>query len=195
MNQIAAFTGRHHGPTPRRAARAGECERWSRRVETAILDRCRGPDGLYYDLYSRAGKVARVKTVTCLMPLMLDSIAGEDADRLVRDHLLSETEFWLLYPLPTVAADEPSFVPTFVSPRETGLWRGPTWVATNWLVLQGLLKHGYRDEARHIVARTRGLIERHGFREFYNPYSGEPYGAPGFGWSTLIVDMLATLNL
>ncbi|HEU4758391.1 MAG TPA: hypothetical protein VFT91_00255 [Dehalococcoidia bacterium] len=171
--------------------RADDRRRWQTRVEQAILERCRGPDGLFYDLYSRAGRMARVKTVTCLMPLMLDAIPKEEAHRLVRDHLLSADEFWLPYPLPTAAAGEPSFNPGFVSPRESGLWRGPTWVATNWLVLQGLLKHGFGDEARHLVARTRDLIERHGFREFYNPYTGQPYGAPGFGWSTLIVDMLA----
>ncbi len=175
-------------------AKAGDCQDWGRRTETAILEKCRGPDGLYYDLYSRAEKMAPVKTVTGLVPLILDTIPREEAQRLVHQHLLNEKEFWLPYPLPTVAADEPSFNPSFTSPWRSGLWRGPTWVSTNWLVVQGLLKHGYLREARHIVARTRELIERHGFREFYNPYTGEAYGAPGFGWSTLMVDMLASVQ-
>ncbi len=174
--------------------RAEDRQGWCDRVEAAILGKCRGADGLYYDLYSRRDRMARVKTVAGLFPLLLDGIAKEDADRLVQAHLLNEGEFWLPYPAPTLAADEPSFDPSFVSPWRSGLWRGPTWVSTNWLLVQGLLKHGYAAEARHIVARTRELIERGGFREFYNPYTGEAYGAPGFGWSTLIVDMLAAVE-
>ena len=34
------------------------------------------------------------------------------------------------------------------------------------------------------------LVEKSGFREQYNPYNGKPYGAKGFGWSTLIVDLI-----
>jgi hypothetical protein len=64
-------------------------------------------------------------------------------------------------------------------------------VATNWLIVLGLQKHGYDDVAAAIVERTRQLVEREGFREFYSPYSGRPAGASGFGWSTLAVDMLA----
>jgi len=175
-------------------ARAQEFQARSRRVEKAILTKTRGLDGLYYDLYSRAEKMSPAKTVTGLFPLILDTIAKGEARRLVRSHLMNEEEFWLPYPLPTVAANDPSFNPEFESPSKSGLWRGPTWVATNWFLVQGLRKHGYVDEAKHITARTRDLIERHGFREFYNPYSGEAYGAPGFGWSTLIIDMLITTD-
>lgn len=172
-------------------ATAAECESRSRLREAAILDKMRGEDGLYYDLYSRHEKIAEVKTVTGLFPLILDTIPKDEVRRLVRNHLLNENEFWLPYAVPTVAADDPSFNPAFESPRKSGLWRGPTWVSTNWFVVQGLLKHGFKDEAKHITARTRELVETHGFREFYNPYTGEPYGAPGFGWSTLVIDMIA----
>jgi len=176
------------------ASKAKDTQAWGRRVEKAILTKTRGLDGLYYDLYSRAEKMAPAKTVTGLFPLILDSITKTEARQLVRHHLLNENEFWLPYPLPTVAASDTSFNPAFESPMKSSLWRGPTWVATNWFIVNGLIKHGYTDQAKHITTRTRELIERHGFREFYNPYSGEAYGAPGFGWSTLIVDMLTSVE-
>jgi len=72
---------------------------------------------------------------------------------------------------------------------ESGLWRGPTWVCINWFLARGLRKHGFTDEAARIVEKTKELVLRGGFREFYNPFTGEPYGAPGFGWSTLVLDM------
>jgi hypothetical protein len=34
----------------------------------------------------------------------------------------------------------------------------------------------------------------YGFGEFYNPYTGEANGAPVFGWSTLVIDMLAAVE-
>lgn len=176
------------------AARAAECESRARLREAAILDKMRGPDGLYYDLYSRDEKMAMVKTVTGLFPLLLEGIPKAEARRLVRSHVLNEKEFWLPYPVPTVAADDPAFNPSFETPRKSGLWRGPTWVSTSWFVMRGLLQHGFVDEAKHITGRTRELVERGGFREFYNPYTGEAYGAPGFGWSTLLIDMLAAVE-
>ena len=36
----------------------------------------------------------------------------------------------------------------------------------------------------------RNLIQLSGFREYYNPFSGEGYGACDFTWSGLVVDML-----
>jgi len=176
------------------SAKAAEFEPWSRGVEGAIRSRMRGEDGLYYDLYSRSETHLPTKTVTSLFPLILDAIPKREAQQLVRKHLTRADEFWTPFPVPTVAVDEPSFEPSFKSPMRSGLWRGPTWVSTNWFLVHGLLKHGYTDEAKHITSRTRQLIEKHGFREFYHPYTGEAYGAPGFGWSTLIIDMMAAVN-
>lgn len=39
----------------------------------------------------------------------------------------------------------------------------------------------------------RRVVEEGGFREFYDPYAGQPHGAPGFGWSVLVVDMIAAV--
>ncbi|MDP2948761.1 MAG: hypothetical protein Q8P22_04410 [Chloroflexota bacterium] len=171
-------------------AKAESYARWAERVEQAILTKCREPDGLFYDLYSRRERKAKTKTVTCLFPLILDSIDRQTAERLVKEHLLNEAEFWLPYPLPTVSRDEPAFNPSFRSPAQSGLWRGPTWVCINWFLVRGLRKHGFEDVATHIVAKTKELVLQHGFREFYNPLTGEPHGAEGFAWSTLVVDML-----
>lgn len=165
--------------------------RWGQRVESAILQKCRGPDGLFYDLYSKRERQARVKTVTSLFPLILDSTEEETVEELVKEHLLNEGEFWPPYPVPTCALSEKAFNPSFRSVLASGLWRGPTWVSTNWYLVRGLAKHGYGQVARVIVGKTRQLIEKEGFREFYNPYSGQAMGARGFAWSTLIVDMLA----
>lgn len=175
---------------------AGAFATMANKTENAILTKCYEPeDGLFYDLYRRDERKAKVKTVASLMPVILDNIDKGTLEVLVKRHLLNKMEFWLPYPVPSVARDEGSF-----NPREAYLlkspllWRGPTWVSTNWYIVRGLMKHGYREVAQEIVAKTRELIVKSGFREFYNPFTGEGYGARDFGWSTLIVDMLALMK-
>lgn len=161
-------------------------------TEAAVLQKCYDArDGLFYDLYSRRELKARVKTVTCLLPVMLDGIAQTVLRRLVADHLLNPEEFWLPYPVPSVAASEPSFS---AGPGRFQ-WRGPTWVNTNWFIVKGLWKHGYQEIARTIAQRTVEMVWRSGFWEYYDPYSGGGYGARSFGWSTLVVDMLEEAGL
>ena len=60
---------------------------------------------------------------------------------------------------------------------------------TNWLLVQGLRRHGRSDLADEIAARSRQLVERGGFNEFYDPLDGHPVGAANFGWATLAADL------
>jgi glycogen debranching enzyme len=79
------------------------------------------------------------------------------------------------------------------SPRPLGnlLWRGPTWVNTNWLVARGLRRKGRADLARLIEDASLALVDQSGFREYYNPLTGAGYGSRNHAWSALALDMLA----
>lgn len=158
-------------------------------VEKAILTKCQDKDGLFYDLYSSDEKMAKVKTFTCLAPLLLKTIDEKTVADLVNNHLLNPREFWLPYPVPSVAKSEPSF-----NPGSGPLWRGPTWLNANWFLVYGLWEHGYYAIAREIVEKSCALVQKGGFREYYNPLTGEGYGARDFGWSTLIVDMIELVS-
>ena len=56
--------------------------------------------------------------------------------------------------------------------------------------MKGLRKHGYDNLADQIVEKMVEMIEERGFREYYNPETGEGYRRENFGWSTLILDLL-----
>ena len=58
----------------------------------------------------------------------------------------------------------------------------------NWFLSHALRGHGYTDLADTIVAKSYEAIEKSGYREYYQPYTGEGLGARDFGWSTLILD-------
>jgi glycogen debranching enzyme len=169
-------------------AEAAEFERRGRRVLGALEEKCWDErSGVFWDLYGYEETHAHTLTFTSLFPLILDSLDRQMVYRLVEEHLLNEREFWLPYPIPSVAATEPSFDPDHL----TGVtWRGPTWVNANWYLYWGLRSHGYRDVATELAKRTVQMIGRGGVREFFNPYTGQGQGAVDFGWTALVLDLI-----
>ena len=101
------------------------------------------------------------------------------------EHLTDPAEFWPAFPVPSVALDEPTFTPTSVYRGRRLIWRGPCSLSTNWMIVTGLRRHGQSDLAEDLAERSRTLVERGGFNEFYNPLDGTPVGERRFGWATL----------
>ncbi len=168
---------------------ATEFDTLAGRVEQAVVDKCFDVKrGIFFDRCGIDEVPSNVVTITSLFPLILDHLDPQIARRVVDEHLHNPKEFWLPFPLPSVAATEPSFDPD----AKTGLlWRGPTWINTNWFLVGGLRQQGFGDLADELITRTLEMVSRGGIREYYNPYTGAGYGAPNFGWSTLILDWIA----
>ena len=115
-------------------------------------------------------------------PLFAKICTQDEARKLVDGHLLNTKEFAAKFLVPTVSMDEPSFNPK-------GFWRGPVWLAINWFVYKGLLNYGFNSEAEKIYQSSLNLIEQSGFREHFDPQTGEGFGALDFTWGGLVVDM------
>ncbi|MEX0616305.1 MAG: hypothetical protein WD231_00665 [Candidatus Woykebacteria bacterium] len=160
-------------------------------AKKALVEKCFDQESkIFFDLYSKDEKKADIITIKSLMPLILD-LDRKYVNFLVQNHILNSNEFNLPYPVPTVARSERSFAPApSTIAKEPVIWRGPTWVNTNWYIAKGLAKHGFKKEAKNIADKTVELVKRSGFREFFDPFTGEGYGAHSFGWSTLVVDMI-----
>ena len=134
----------------------------------------------------RNGSTVNVRTPFSLFPLITGQMPREITDRLVA-HLTNEREFWTRYPVPTVAMDDPKYTPG-------KMWRGPTWVNVNYLLIEGLQRSGYEDLARELRRRTLDLINsRDDIYEYYDPVTGEnpPTAASMFGWSSAVFIDLA----
>jgi glycogen debranching enzyme len=169
-------------------AEAAEFERRSRRVLAALEEKCWDErTGVFWDLYGYEERRAHTLTFTSLFPLILDSLDRHMVWRLVEEHLLNEREFWLPYPVSSVAATEPSFDPDY---RTRAIWRGSTWVNSNYYLYWGLRAHGYRDVASELAKRTVQMVGTGGMREFFNPYTAEGQGAVDFGWTALVLDLI-----
>jgi glycogen debranching enzyme len=172
---------------------AGEADQASKYRDRAVnatesLERKCWDDaaGFFYSVDAVSGEKFPEVTISGLFPLILDGDPAK-VDRLVSEHVLNEHEFWLPYPLPCVAKSSPHFNP---KGSVMLLWRGPNWICMTWYIVKGLQQHRFADIAGQITQKLAEMVERAGFREQYNPLTGQAYGAKNFGWSTLVADLL-----
>lgn len=125
--------------------------------------------GFYYDR-EIDGTWVKIKTPAGLFPLFAGVASPAQAERLVK-HLTNPAEFWAHMPVPTVALDEPVYEPD--------MWRGPVWLALNFIVIEGLRRYGYQDLADELKERTLAEVDRWYqatgcLWEFYDPRGQVP---------------------
>jgi glycogen debranching enzyme len=125
-------------------------------------------------------------TIATFLPLYAGVVPPARVAVLV-DQLQEPSGYWPRFPVPTVPTTAAQF-------REQRYWKGPTWVNTNWLVIEGLRGAGDAERAAGLRDRTVDLVERAGFWEYFSPLSGRGYGAPSFSWTAgLTLDLLAAV--
>lgn len=166
---------------------ADEAGAWYEQRRSALLAACWDEeDGFFYDVDARTGERIRVKSVAGFAPMWAGIVSAEQAERLVREHLLNPEEFARPYPIPAYAAGWNGYSAMYL-PGDIGCaWRCNTWIPTNYYVFEGLRQYGYTDEAADLAARTYDMIKKAGFREYYASETGEGCGLdPFWGWSLL----------
>jgi len=65
-------------------------------------------------------------------------------------------------------------------------WRGPIWPHVNWLVARGLEERGRRESSGRLRDCTLGLVRNSGFKEYFDPTTGEGCGGGDFSWTAAV---------
>ncbi|MBC7288842.1 MAG: hypothetical protein H5T86_12570, partial [Armatimonadetes bacterium] len=159
--------------------RPEEAERWraaaDRRVQTMNSYMWSEAEGCYYGINEVVPQLINIKDCSTFYPLWCGLAPPERALRLV-EHLTKENEFWLPFPVPSVARDEPLWGADWH-------WHGPNWVEMVWPTVRGLRNYGYYELAAELAYRNCEMVFTHNleadghFREYYNPLTGK--GAAG----------------
>ncbi len=145
----------------------------------ALWDESRGQ---YCSRDVTTGQLVTDPTIATFLGLWAD--LRPDRMGLLVDSLANDA--WSLpFPIPSVPADSPQF-------EADRYWKGPTWINTNWLVIQGLREQGETQLAADLQRRTLDLVRTGGCAEYFNPLTGDPDGAREFSWTAaLVLELLA----
>lgn len=139
-------------------------------------------DGIFYSAYGRKYEPISIDTWAHFIPLIADLYTQEEATAVVENYFRDEASFRAPFGMRTVSKKEPSY-------RSDGFWRGPVWMAPHWFIYRGLMRYGFKEDAAWLKDRSLALLERSGFREYYDPETGAGYGADAFTWGALVLDM------
>lgn len=141
--------------------------------------------GMYYPRQFITRDLIKIPTIATLLPLYAGSITKEKAKHLVQ-LMEDENFFGANYPVPSVPMNSPYF-------NHRAYWQGPTWINTNWLIIDGLERYGFSDEAQKLKSRTIDLVQKSGFSEYFSPIDGFPAGISPFSWTAaLTIDLITT---
>jgi glycogen debranching enzyme len=153
-----------------------------KKCEKAVLEKCW--DSSTKNFYSLRNGQEHLKTLTIanLFPILIKNLDQDKVNAIV-SALEDKKKFNTPYPVPSVAVDEFTFDPDSIAP----IWRGPTWMNTNWFLIRGLTRNGVYDTAQKIIHKSVEMVQENGFMEFYHPYTGKGMRTKNFGWSTLAI--------
>ncbi|HEY1106322.1 MAG TPA: hypothetical protein VGE78_09250, partial [Agromyces sp.] len=137
-----------------------------------------------------AGAAVASDAIVGFMPLLTGALPEPVRDALI-EALGDPERYALPWSVPTVSAADPDF-------SATRMWRGPVWVNTNRLIIEGLRASGRDDLAHDLAERTVALVVHGGGpHEYFNPLTGEkaPTATTAFGWSAaLFIDLAVELS-
>lgn len=139
---------------------------------------------MYFDRDFRRQTLLHEPTIGRYLPLYSGAVSKKRADQLA--HELQKELSGTLYPIASVPITSPYF-------SHHRYWQGPTWVNTNWMIIDGLKRYGHTELAQSITTRTLELVSIHGPYEYFSPIDGTPAGAHQFSWSAaLALDLAKT---
>ncbi|HUF85521.1 MAG TPA: trehalase family glycosidase [Acidimicrobiia bacterium] len=154
-----------------------------RKTETALEELWDEESGQYYPRNAVTGELIKLPTIATFLPLMAKVPPPDRTTRLLA-LLQNRDRYWTKFPVPSVPTDSRQF-------DDDRYWKGPTWINTNWAIIEGLRVIGEADLAEELRRRTLDLVEREGFSEYFSALNGVGFGADDFSWTAaLTLDLL-----
>ncbi len=142
------------------------------------------PSGQFYSRDYLSGELIKEPTVTTFLPLYAGTATPEQAKRLVR-LMNNPSQYKTKWQLPCVPRSSDYF-------SHFRYWQGPVWLNINWLVIDGLARSGFDEEAQRLKKSSLALVGNNGCSEYFNPITGVGLGADNFSWTAaLAIDLIS----
>ena len=161
----------------------GQIEEWHQQTNSAMRSKMWHEEHGAYDIFDlRAGE--RIGTIIAagFMPLLSGAPTADEAKVLYS--FLESKAFCSL------SDDRCYSIPNYNLEGDlldaSNYWRGPVWINTNWLLLQGLRRYGFQEKAERVKSDMIRLVKQFGFHEYFDPFEGTAYGTDNFSWTAAL---------
>jgi hypothetical protein len=140
-------------------------------------------DGIYENRFWNGSFSSRLST-TNFYPLFAGIATPQQAERMIREHLLNPQEFWGKYVAPTIARNDAAFPDQFY-------WRGAIWGPTNYMLYEGINRYRFDQVALEYAQKNYDLfmddwrLNQHD-NEQYNSWGGTGGGDTHYTWGALL---------
>jgi len=126
--------------------------------------------GMFLNKDLHTGKLSPRTSPTNFYPLLARAATPLQAQRMIREHLLNQAEFWGDWIIPATPRNDPAF-------QDQNYWRGRIWGPMNFLVYLGLRNYDQPQVRAELAQKSLALFQlewttHHHVHENYNATTG-----------------------
>ncbi len=126
--------------------------------------------GMFLNKDLHTGELSPRTSPTNFYPLLARAATPQQAQRMIRDHLLNSQEFWGTWVIPATPRNDPAF-------PDQNYWRGRIWGPMNYLVYLGLRNYDQPQVREELAKKSLELFQgewstNHHVHENYNAITG-----------------------
>ena len=107
--------------------------------------------GIFLNKDLHTGQFSSRLSPTNFYPLLAKAATPQQAEVMIKNHLLNPKEFWGEWVVPSIARDDPAF-------KDQNYWRGRIWGPMNYLVYLGLRNYNEPQVQRELAEKSYALF-------------------------------------
>jgi putative isomerase len=107
--------------------------------------------GIFLNKDLHTGQFSFRLSPTNFYPLLAKAATPQQAEVMIKNHLLNPKEFWGEWIIPSIARDDPAF-------KDQNYWRGRIWGPMNYLVYLGLRNYNEPEVQRQFAEKSYELF-------------------------------------
>jgi putative isomerase len=133
------------------AVAAKEIRERGARYRTQLATLWNSDAGIFVNKDLHTGQFSTRLSPTNFYPLLAKAATPQQAEAMIRNHLLNPKEFWGEWIIPSIARDDPAF-------KDQEYWRGRIWGPMNYLVYLGLRNYDDPEVSRQFAQKSYELF-------------------------------------
>jgi putative isomerase len=133
------------------AAAASEIRERATRYRAKLATLWDNDAGIFLNKDLHTGQFSSRLSPTNFYPLLAKAATTQQAEVMIKNHLLNPKEFWGEWMIPSIARDDPAF-------KDQNYWRGRIWGPMNYLVYLGLRNYNEPEVQRQFAEKSYALF-------------------------------------